>query len=323
MPDRQRDAVLEPDLVADGVDDPVDPGHRSSVRPSPVTGSVPVSPASRSTARSTETVVCRWARSMTGCAARAASSRARAHQRRGRGRALRHARSPIGLPSTSSSRQRRPRAVAQDGGQGLRRSAQRARSAGAPTASGPSGCSARAACQPPWVAASKASNGRRPEPAVRWSTAACTPPHGSSGVTGASLPRASGHAGVGEVGERVAGQRPARRRAARRTCRRVAAPGRVEGRLHAGDHRPGRASARSRRRRPSRRAPAGAGRRGRRPTPSSADDGADGVEHLADRGVADAVEAGLDAGLACTRARGRPATPSRSAARRQVSGRSV
>ena len=125
--------------------------------------------------------------------------------------------------------------------------AQRARCAGAPTASGPTGCSARAAYQPPWVAASKASNGRRPEPGVRWSTAACTPPHGSSGVTGASLPRARATPGVGEVGERVGGRAPARRPAARRTCRRRRPRPR---RRPAARWRPspGRASARRRRR---------------------------------------------------------------------------
>ena len=98
--------------------------------------------------------------------------------------------------------------------------AQRARSAGAPTASGPPGCSARAAYQPPWVAASKASNGRRPgagRAVVDGGVHAA--PRVQRGHRGVAA-EGERDAGVGEAGERVGRQRPLDGRAARRTCRR-------------------------------------------------------------------------------------------------------
>ena len=175
-----------------------------------------------------------------------------------------------GVPEGEISMARRRRAEPARG-RGARRGrrtgsasvAQRARCAGAPTASGPAGCSARAACQPPWVAASKASKGRRPEPGVRWSTAACTPPHGSSGVTGASLPSAratpaSARSANGLVASGPLDAEPLGVHAG------VAAPGGVEGRLHAGDHPQVAHPRRCRRRRSSPRARAGAGTPGRR-----------------------------------------------------------
>ena len=170
------------------------------------------------------------------------------------------------------------------------------------------GCSARAAYQPPWVAASKASKGRSPEPGVRWSTAACTPPHGSSGVTGASLPRASAtpasaRSANGLVASGPRGAEPLGVHAG------VPAPGGVEGRLHAGDHPPVAHPVDRRRRRPSPRAPAGAGRPARRRPAELGDHGVDGVEHLVDGGVADARGSRPGCRRRCRRGRGRPAAP--------------
>ena len=174
--------------------------------------------------------------------------------------------------------------------------AQRARSAGAPTASGPAGCSRRTAYQPPWVAASKASKGRSPEPRRAVVDGGVHPAPGVERGDGGVAAQRQGDAGVGQLGERVAAGRRARRRAARRTCRRrppqaaskagctLATMPQV---AHPRDVRP---------RRPSPGAPAGAGSARTAADAELGDHRADRVEHLAHGGVADAVEARLDAG---------------------------
>ena len=315
VPDRQRDAVLEAHLVADGVDHAVDPGHPVLGPPLPrhrVGAGEPGQPQHRPLDGDGGVPVGEVDHRLRGEGGELPRP---GHQRRDRGRQRLVMRgSPIGLPSTSSSRQagaarslRTADRVSVGRPEGEVRRARR-------RPAGRRGCSARAAYQPPWVAASKASNGRRPEPSVRWSTAACTPPHGSSGVTGASLPRARATPASARSANGL--QAAARDAEALDVHAGVAAPGRVEGRLDAGDHAPGR--------HPGDVGvvdhlqvlqPVPAGADGRRP--QLGDDRADGVEHLPHRGVADAVEAGLDAGASCRRGRGRPGTPSRSAARRR------
>ena len=74
--------------------------------------------------------------------------------------------------------------------------------------------------QPPWVAASNASNGACPSRAVVVD-GGVPPPHGSSGVTGASLPSASATPASSQVGERV---EPAARSAPSRSAYIPASP---------------------------------------------------------------------------------------------------
>ena len=310
MPDRQRDAGLEAHLVADGVDDPVDPrapGPRSAPPPSPGRCRS-ARPAAAPPAR--RRPWCAGGRGRPPAARRARRAPAPGRPAPGRApvtrstppsrdflsRAVRlMARSPIGSPSTRSSRQAGRARSARTADSVSRSPTARGR-AGAPTASGPTGCSARAAYQPPWVAASKASNGAQARA-------------GGAVVDGGvhAAPRVQrGDRGVAAQRERRRRRRrgrrtgwspaPGPRRAARRTCRRR--PPQAASKAgctlatmpearHPVDRRRGRASPRAR---------AGAGRPGRRPRPSSSATAADGVEHLAHGGVADAVEAGLDAG---------------------------
>ena len=161
-----------------------------------------------------------------------------------------------------------------------------------------------AARQPPSVWAANAADRRPALPGVRCRTAARTVPHGSSGVTGESEPRASATpaAAIAANGLRSA---PGRRRAARRTCRsRRPRAGRTPAARDATTPRSASVGDRSRRR-PSRRARCGAAppRSRSAPTCSAASPkpGHDRVE----RAVADRVEAGLHARPRCRRRRGR------------------
>ena len=326
MPDRQRDAGLQADLVADGVDHPVDPGHAVLGPPLPRHrvgagqpgqpqhgpldghGGVPVRevddrlrgaggqlprPAPPRVGSRVERCSCEA--SPIGCRRRRASSAA---------------------GGAAAARSRTADRVSVGRPQGEVRPGRR-RPAGRPGARRGRRTSRRG-----WRRRRRR-RGAGPEPGVRWSTAACTPPHGSSGVTGASLPRAratpaSARSANGLVAERPLGAQPLGVHAG------VPAPGRVEGRLHAGDHPPGRASARCRGRvdhlhvlQPVPAGPDGGRARARRPRRSTAS------STWATAASPMHVEAGLDAGQRAARARGRPAAPVVEAqrARRSPAGR--
>ena len=274
VPDRQRDAVLEPDVGADRVDEPVDPrdavgvgaadtgqpqhgpldrhggvgaGQRDDGPPR-LPGEGARLAHDRRVERELARVAGRCSRSVRSFVSGEVILRGEdrstpddgARRRsaavvRDRGRA---GRGPVGVPDGERRRARRP--------SGRRR--RRAPAAG------------------PAAAGVRGEGGARVHPGrarCRWCTAARTAPHGSSGVTGESEPSASDDAGGRHRGERVERDGPLAPRAARRTSparrprarRRPAAPTR---------RRRGRPGSRSSRRRPSRRARAGAGRRARR-----------------------------------------------------------
>ena len=173
-----------------------------------------------------------------------------------------------GCRRRAAARHDGPRPLGQDGGQGLGRWPKReVRRARRRPAGRPGARRGRRASRRGWRRRRRRT-GAGPTPAVRWSTAACTPPHGSSGVTGASLPSARATPASARSAN---GLQPRPRSAPSRSTYMPASPPQAASKAgwtlatmpqaaHPGDRR---------RRRPSPRARAGAGRRGRRPTPSS------------------------------------------------------